>query len=110
MVNCCVCRVKRRFVRIDTGLQLTAARSPYSPTVVPTVGVCHEGFGGVWSAIGRSCGPSCGPKGILGKNKTRSAYCHAGFKGLVRPKGLEPLLQAPEACVISTSPRAQLFA
>jgi hypothetical protein len=28
-------------------------------------------------------------------NKTRSANCRAGFKTLVRPKGLEPLLLAP---------------
>ncbi len=46
---------------------------------------------------------------LLGShNKPRSANCRAGFKSLVRPKGLEPLLQAPEACVISTSLRAQL--
>jgi len=40
--------------------------------------------------------------------KTCPANCRAGFKLVVRPKGLEPLLQAPEACVISTSLRARL--
>ncbi len=38
------------------------------------------------------------------KNPPSVAGC--GFQTLVRPKGLEPLIQAPEACVISTSPRA----
>ncbi len=48
--------------------------------------------------------------GLLGlacKTITRAPSGNAGFKRLVRPKGLEPLLQAPEACVISTSLRAQ---
>lgn len=44
--------------------------------------------------------------GFYGKQNPLS-LCHAGWKLLVRPKGLEPLLQAPEACVISTSLRAQ---
>ena len=29
---------------------------------------------------------------------------------MVRPQGFEPRLQAPEACVISLSPRAPVFA
>jgi hypothetical protein len=43
-------------------------------------------------------------------NKNPQSVCCAGLRRkikMVRPKGLEPLLQAPEACVISTSPRAR---
>lgn len=47
--------------------------------------------------------------GSRGRPKKMAPHVFRGALNLVRPKGLEPLLQAPEACVISTSPRAQLW-
>jgi hypothetical protein len=42
---------------------------------------------------------------LLAKAKPGKCLRGLRLKLVVRPKGLEPLLQAPEACVISTSLR-----